>query len=135
MENSNTYYERQKEYFSSPYNVLCYTTIQYLLTNEIEKENNNMTPYDLNYNIKKIDYQTFIDKMNDQTYCCPITLEEFNKHTIIAETPCNHYFTYDSIILWLQNKSNKCPCCRNEITSCEKNIFKNLFNMQQMIID
>lgn len=124
MEYSNTYYERQKEYFSSPYNVLCYTTIQYLLNNEIEKENNNANLSDTHYNIKKIDYKTFIEQTNDQSYCCPITLEDFNKDTVIAETQCQHYFTYKSILLWLQNKSNKCPCCRNDITYREKNIFQ-----------
>jgi hypothetical protein len=54
---------------------------------------------------------------------CPISTEKFEEGETIVKLPCNHVFSKEPIMIWLQKESNKCPLCRYELPSKEiKNI-------------
>lgn len=47
---------------------------------------------------------------------CNICLEEYEDSDYLILFKCNHYFHKDCIIKWLEDNSNKCPICREEVS-------------------
>ena len=44
---------------------------------------------------------------------------DFEEGEEIAKLPCGHIFNKDGIMQWLEEESNKCPVCRDELDSKE----------------
>ena len=55
---------------------------------------------------------------------CPILQVPFEEGDEIAKLPCGHIFDKSSILQWLESESNKCPVCRYELDSQEKEVEK-----------
>ena len=50
---------------------------------------------------------------------CPITREEFKENEEIIQLPCEHIFSKDAIITWLETEAAICPICRKKLKSKE----------------
>ncbi len=64
-----------------------------------------------------IKIKKYNDSFNDKK--CPITCLDFENGQEIAELPCKHIFTPDSIFDWLENEKAECPICRFNLDSNE----------------
>jgi hypothetical protein len=51
---------------------------------------------------------------------CPITQEAFKEGDDILILPCEHMFSKESIIHWLENEKAICPLCRFELDCVEE---------------
>jgi hypothetical protein len=62
---------------------------------------------------------------------CPITQDDFENGQEITKLPCNHYFSKDAILYWLENENNTCPLCKYELPFTEIKIKNNPENPEQ----
>tara|TARA_Y100000389_G_scaffold201795_1_gene245370 strand:+ start:360 stop:1466 length:1107 start_codon:yes stop_codon:yes gene_type:complete len=59
----------------------------------------------------------------DETVVCPIMQIPFQDGDEIIRLPCNHVFTAEHILTWLETESAMCPVCRHELPNKEvKNV-------------
>ena len=65
--------------------------------------------------LKKIKYDKSKHKQN-QDSCC-ICVEDFEKTSVVRETPCGHLFHDECLMKWVETKlaAPDCPFCRAEI--------------------
>ena len=60
---------------------------------------------------------------NNEAAVCPIMQIPFQDGDEIIRLPCNHIFTAEHILTWLETESAMCPVCRHELPNKEvKNI-------------
>jgi hypothetical protein len=60
---------------------------------------------------------------NNEVTVCPIMQIPFQDGDEIIRLPCNHVFTAEHILTWLETESAICPVCRHELPNKEvKNI-------------
>jgi hypothetical protein len=56
-------------------------------------------------------------------FVCPICMEEKNEPIIMVE--CEHMYHINCIENWVKIRNN-CPCCRNVLPSCNKDLVEEL---------
>lgn len=78
-----------------------------------EEETTNILNEEQISKIKKIKYSEINDIIYD---VCPISNEKFSNDDDIYLLNCGHYFS-DNLINWVENYSNVCPYCRNNINN------------------
>ena len=66
---------------------------------------------------KSISIKKYTNEYDDKK--CPITCLDFNIGDDIAELPCKHIFTPESIFEWLETEKAECPICRYKLKSKE----------------
>ena len=59
------------------------------------------------------------ERDNSGVTICPIMQIPFEEGDEIIQLPCNHTFTAEHIVNWLENESAMCPVCRHELPSKE----------------
>ena len=59
------------------------------------------------------------ERDNSGVMICPIMQIPFEEGDEIIQLPCNHTFTAEHIVNWLENESAMCPVCRHELPSKE----------------
>ena len=53
---------------------------------------------------------------------CSITLNKFEENEILIQLPCNHIFSKDAILQWLENEHAHCPMCKYKLDSIKKEV-------------
>ena len=53
---------------------------------------------------------------------CTITLNKFEENEILIQLPCNHIFSKDAILQWLENEHAHCPMCKYKLDSIKKEV-------------
>lgn len=100
-------------------------TLNDVLTESFNENNNKYINIVSDEGLELLQYITYNnDISNNFEYdSCPISTEKFKEGETIVKLPCNHVFSKEPIMIWLQKESNKCPLCRYELPSKEiKNI-------------
>ena len=53
---------------------------------------------------------------------CTITLNKFEENEILIQLPCNHIFSKDAILQWLENEHAHCPMCKYKLDAIKKEV-------------
>ena len=71
--------------------------------------------------LKQIKYKSTC-KLTCNQDTCSITLNKFVENEILIKLPCNHIFSKDAILQWLENEHAHCPMCNHKLDSIKKEI-------------
>ena len=92
------------------------------LTNRVLQQSLYQDPFSFKQVLNSEGKKSIVIKKYDDSYSdkkCPITCMDFKIGDEIAELPCKHIFTPDSIMEWLEKEKAECPICRHKLESKE----------------
>jgi len=92
------------------------------LTNRVLQQSLYQDPFSFKQVINSEGKKSIVIKKYDDSYSdkkCPITCMDFKIGDEIAELPCKHIFTSNSIMEWLEKEKAECPICRHKLDSKE----------------
>jgi hypothetical protein len=78
------------------------------------KHGENFVNYDKTLRIIEKPYKRVRFEEIPKDVECSIRMESFNEKSVIAQTPCGHYFNEDGLRKWVR-QNDTCPMCRKKM--------------------